>query len=50
VSSRNLAVHDIVLRTAVVYDWSQRAEPAVPLPTAVVGIAAPEPAALTEAS
>lgn len=50
VSRRNAAVHDIVLHTAVVYDWSRRTQPAVPLPTAVVGIAAPDPAALTEAS
>jgi uncharacterized RDD family membrane protein YckC len=50
VSSRNAAVHDIVLHTAVVYDWSQHAEPVVPLPSAVVGVAAPDPEALTEAS
>jgi uncharacterized RDD family membrane protein YckC len=34
VSSRNAAVHDIVLHTAVVYDWSERA--AVALPVTVV--------------
>lgn len=33
VSRRNLAVHDIVLRTAVVYDWSYGSAPAaVPTP------------------
>jgi len=33
VSRRNLAVHDIVLRTAVVYDWSYGSAPAaVPAP------------------
>ena len=33
VSSRNAAVHDIVFRTAVVHDWSERgAEPQMPVP------------------
>jgi uncharacterized RDD family membrane protein YckC len=54
VSSRNAAVHDILLRTAVVYDWSLHAEPQVPIPpalveTVVVEVPAAEAPALTEA-
>jgi uncharacterized RDD family membrane protein YckC len=55
VSSRNAAVHDILLRTAVVYDWSDHAEPPMPIPPGLIEVrvldaAAPETPALTEAS
>ena len=49
VNSRNAAVHDIVLRTAVIYDWSAHGDAEVPVP-APVADAAPTAAALTEAS
>ena len=54
VSSRNAAVHDIVFRTAVVYDWSERgAEPQMPVPPLEPVVVRPvvpavEPPALSE--
>ena len=54
VSSRNAAVHDIVFRTAVVHDWSERgAEPQMPVPPLEPVIVLPvvpaaEPPALSE--
>jgi len=54
VSSRNAAVHDILFRTAVVYDWSERgAEPQMPVPplgseAVGSGLPAVEPPALSE--
>jgi uncharacterized RDD family membrane protein YckC len=54
VSSRNAAVHDILFRTAVVYDWSERgAEPQMPIPllgpgAVVPGVPAAAPPALSE--
>ena len=50
VSKRNAAVHDIVFRTAVVYDWSERGDVPVPPAPEAVDEPAPVPAALTEAS
>lgn len=49
VSSRNNAVHDIVLRTAVVYDWSEHGEIQLVVTAPEVVVAAPESAALTPA-
>jgi len=43
VSSRNAAVHDIVLRTAVVYDWSHGGAAPPPIPPEVAEAAAPLP-------
>jgi uncharacterized RDD family membrane protein YckC len=48
VSSRNAAVHDIVLHTAVVYDWSQRGVAQPPIPTEVSRAPASLPPALSE--
>jgi uncharacterized RDD family membrane protein YckC len=48
VSSRNAAVHDIVLRTAVVYDWSHGGEVQAPIPPEVSQAAVPPPPALSE--
>jgi uncharacterized RDD family membrane protein YckC len=48
VSSRNAAVHDIVLRTAVVYDWSHGSEAEVPLPPVATEAPAPQAPALSE--
>jgi hypothetical protein len=44
VSSRNAAVHDIVLHTAVVYDWSEHRETTLAVVAPPVVVAAPESA------
>jgi uncharacterized RDD family membrane protein YckC len=48
VSSRNAAVHDIVLRTAVVYDWSHGGDAQAPVPPVVSEASAPQAPALSE--